>query len=365
MALTIPIIVMVVMIIMQTILPYVVKRTVVFGVSIPDQYVKDEKLLSYKKMYTLWVLLISIIGLVLYLLWALNGNLAEGTQVLTGIGITFGVMLVSMSLYFYFHAKTLQRKRDQKWVEIVKPVKVTDLNVRLQDEMLPWYVFLLPIIITIGVAGYTIYQYPNLPDQIPMHWGPDGKPDSFSAKSPLSAISMLAILFVIQIMFLAIMESTKRSGIKINATNPTASKVRQLTLRKYSSWFMFLISFLITALFSYFQLTTIHPGFFQDAYMMAIPFIFLLLVLIGTIIFAVKVGKADKNNDFPSVSGVSDLEEDEEYWKGGLFYFNKNDPSIFVEKRFGVGWTINFANPIGYLMIFGPIILIILISYFA
>lgn len=99
--------------------------------------------------------------------------------------------------------------------------------------------------------------------------------------------------------------------------------------------------------------------------MMAIPFIFLLLVLIGTIIFAVKVGKADKNNDFPSVSGVSDLEEDEEYWKGGLFYFNKNDPSIFVEKRFGVGWTINFANPIGYLMIFGPIILIILISYFA
>jgi len=45
------------------------------------------------------------------------------------------------------------------------------------------------------------------------------------------------------------------------------------------------------------------------------------------------------------------------------FYFNKNDPSIFVEKRFGVGWTINFANPVGYLIVFVPLIIIIIISF--
>lgn len=353
------------MIVMQTILPYIVKRTVVFGVSIPDQYVKDEKLKGYKRLYSLIVFLISAIALVLYVIWAINSNSSEDTRALTGIGLTFGIMLFSMSFYFYFHAKTMQHKKVQKWVENAKQIKVTDLNIRTQDEMLPWYVFLLPVIITIGLAGYTAIQYPQLPDQIPMHWGPDGKPDSFSDKSPLSAILMLVILFVMQMMFLGIVESTKKSGIKINATNPTASKVRQLTLRKYTSWFMFIISFLITALFSYFQLTTIHPGFLQDAYMMAIPLIFLILVLIGNILFALKVGKADKNVEFPSVMGVTDLEEDEGFWIGGLLYFNKNDPSIFVEKRFGVGWTINFAHPIGYLLIFIPIILIIVISYFA
>ena len=31
-------------------------------------------------------------------------------------------------------------------------------------------------------------------------------------------------------------------------------------------------------------------------------------------------------------------------WKLGMFYFNPRDPSIIVEKRFGVGWTINFGN---------------------
>ncbi|MBU8879004.1 hypothetical protein BGM26_08400 [Bacillus sp. FJAT-29790] len=62
-------------------------------------------------------------------------------------------------------------------------------------------------------------------------------------------------------------------------------------------------------------------------------------------------------------SGISDLDDDQ-YWKGGLLYFNKNDPSIFVEKRFRIGWTLNFANPIGYIVLFGPIIIILLISFF-
>ena len=31
-------------------------------------------------------------------------------------------------------------------------------------------------------------------------------------------------------------------------------------------------------------------------------------------------------------------------WKAGIFYVNRDDPSLFVEKRFGVGYTLNFGN---------------------
>jgi hypothetical protein len=34
----------------------------------------------------------------------------------------------------------------------------------------------------------------------------------------------------------------------------------------------------------------------------------------------------------------------DECWKLGLFYFNPADPAIFVEKRFGMGYTCNLAN---------------------
>ncbi|WP_090082433.1 DUF5808 domain-containing protein [Halpernia frigidisoli] len=37
-------------------------------------------------------------------------------------------------------------------------------------------------------------------------------------------------------------------------------------------------------------------------------------------------------------------ELDNSNWKCNLFYFNPTDNRIFPPKRYGIGWTINFAN---------------------
>jgi uncharacterized membrane protein len=31
-------------------------------------------------------------------------------------------------------------------------------------------------------------------------------------------------------------------------------------------------------------------------------------------------------------------------WKWGQLYFNPDDPALIVEKRFGIGYTLNFGN---------------------
>ena len=35
----------------------------------------------------------------------------------------------------------------------------------------------------------------------------------------------------------------------------------------------------------------------------------------------------------------------ERCWKGGRFYVNRDDPALFVRKRFRSGYTLNFGNP--------------------
>ncbi|MCZ4222879.1 DUF5808 domain-containing protein [Pedobacter rhodius] len=41
-----------------------------------------------------------------------------------------------------------------------------------------------------------------------------------------------------------------------------------------------------------------------------------------------------------------------ENWKWGMFYFNRNDSRFIVPKRVQVlGWTLNFAHPISYIII--------------
>ncbi len=39
------------------------------------------------------------------------------------------------------------------------------------------------------------------------------------------------------------------------------------------------------------------------------------------------------------------------YWKWGIFYNNPNDSSIWVPKRTGLGWTLNFAHPVSFLLL--------------
>ncbi|WP_068963327.1 DUF5808 domain-containing protein [Desulfosporosinus sp. BG] len=53
-------------------------------------------------------------------------------------------------------------------------------------------------------------------------------------------------------------------------------------------------------------------------------------------------------------------EEIEEYRNrnGIFFYFNKEDSNFLVPKAFGIGWTLNWANPISWVIILAIIGLI-------
>jgi len=57
-------------------------------------------------------------------------------------------------------------------------------------------------------------------------------------------------------------------------------------------------------------------------------------------------------------------------WKAGVFYFNPDDRSLFVPKRFGIGYTVNFAHPWAAVvlvaviaMISAPLILVLFVLH--
>ncbi|MES1169082.1 MAG: DUF5808 domain-containing protein, partial [Leifsonia sp.] len=42
-----------------------------------------------------------------------------------------------------------------------------------------------------------------------------------------------------------------------------------------------------------------------------------------------------------------DAVDDDEHWKAGLLYVNRDDPALIVPRRFGLGWTVNLGRPAG------------------
>lgn len=353
--------------VLQAFMPKFLKQTEAFGVYVPEQYAKEETVVRLKKRYSTVVLTSGLIILVGYLFWALIQKPTEETLVLISVGVQFTIMFVGLGYYFYLHMRVKKLKEEQQWLSGKSEVRVVDLNFQEKQQLLPRVVFIIPMIVTIGLIIYTFVKYPEMPDLIPTHWGPNGQPDAFSEKSYFSSISLLLILLVMQGMFLMMSEGMKFSGSRINPANKKTSLAQQLAFRKYTSWFALFITISVTLMMGYFQLQTIHPEISISWIMFALPLLFLVTTFIGVAIYTIKVGQSGSrikmDEESPNLENTIAVVEDDKYWKGGMFYVNKDDPSILVEKRFGIGWTLNFGKPVSWIFLFGPIVIILAITF--
>ena len=57
------------------------------------------------------------------------------------------------------------------------------------------------------------------------------------------------------------------------------------------------------------------------------------------------VHMSERTNSLFRLSLESTMETPAKCWKFRVLYFNPDDPALFVTKRYGVGYTLNFGNP--------------------
>ena len=53
------------------------------------------------------------------------------------------------------------------------------------------------------------------------------------------------------------------------------------------------------------------------------------------------------------------------YWKAGAFYYNPNDPAVWVSRRVGIGYTMNFANKWSWVAMGSVLLATAALIYFA
>jgi uncharacterized membrane protein len=103
----------------------------------------------------------------------------------------------------------------------------------------------------------------------------------------------------------------------------------------------------------------------RDFWIVLAPmFVLLAIVLVGTYILMFRVGQGGSRLKEPlEAETLNTNVNDDTYWKLGLFYFNPNDPALFVEARFGVGYTANLSRPLVWAIIVGFIVLIVVMLW--
>lgn len=339
-------------------MPDFVKKTLLFGVVIPEEASKSQEVIAlkkaYKRNYGFSTLAFSII---------LNFA-AYHAQSVEYLNVGILILILNMTInYYHIHNKAKKLKTEKGWTANKKQMVIVDTSHRYHEKFPSVHWFWLPVSIFIFTLLFTMIQYPHLSEQIPTRFDFSGQPIGYSSKNFGSVFSLTLTQAGMTGLFFFIYWTIKKVRPSISAARPKASALQNKIAKRY--WVIYLLVTL-TAMnlqFSFLQLNVLQIIKPSLAINLLIHGLGIGIPLVGVIFVAVKTGQSGSRIKVDAEEEVNNAvidREDDSLWKWGMIYYNPEDPSLFIEKRFGIGWTINCAHPGGKAIIVITVLAIVI-----
>lgn len=193
------------------------------------------------------------------------------------------------------------------------------------------------VLLGILALAQAIAAWPRLPESVPTHFDAAGRPDDWSERSGAS-------VFLLPILALGMGPGIALMGLMaVGASHrPPPDRLGLRAAMPPLAIFMGVLGLLCTVLLAGISVGGIRVALGQASSLGWLP----LVGGVGVGVWAL-AGAAyflTKHSTFGKGDGP---EADPTRWKWGAFYVAPQDPSLFVEKRFGGGYTINFGLAAG------------------
>ncbi|KFZ39583.1 MULTISPECIES: DUF1648 domain-containing protein [Thermoactinomyces] len=343
-------------------IPYWTRRTESFGVSIPEKAYHLPELKKMRKQYA-WIM--AGIGLAVLAMFV-PGSMVLNDEESLGLWFVFLLLFYLAAhflAYLIFHRKMKALKQQADWGKEKKQMVVVDTSFRQEKLTYSHLWFLIPFSLTLATLIFLIHFYERIPEKIPMQYDFNGKVTRYAEKSYRTVLFPPVMQVYLTLLFLWINIMIGKAKQQISAENPGKSIRQNVIFRRRWSLFTILSGTAVVSMFSLSSFSWIHPV--SAGPVTAVSLVITIGILIAALLISFTTGQGGSR--VKAVSGKNgDMinRDDDQYWKLGQFYFNKNDPAIFVEKRFGIGWTNNWAHPLSWIFILLVIGLAFAITYF-
>lgn len=337
-------------------MPYLTRENDSFGVSVSlDMYYSDT-LSTMRKKYV-WVSSIMYSLLLLFCLISIS-VITDAVQQGTFIAVYVVCMIIcSTIINIIFHLKTKKYKSSFPSVPLQRTILAVDTGFRRQKLILSNKWFLIHIAIIITSVVLVLLNYNRFPERLPMEFDFNGEVTRSVYKSYRTVLGLNYMQVIMTLLFMLINWSILKSKQQINANDPQKSIQQNTIFRRRWSLFIIITGLLFVLLFSFIQLNMVFMLNIEIVEIVSISII--SIILIGTLLISFTTGQGGNLIGGRITSSNMEPINNDTYWKLGVIYFNPYDPSIFIEKRLGVGWTLNFARPMSWFLLLGILALII------
>jgi uncharacterized membrane protein len=321
--------------------PLIMPPTECFTVTVPPSAKGDPRIRPLFRTHTVVVAACTLIGIVCVALL-----LPTDDDMLAALGMIMATVLPSLASFVYMlHARKVVQaiKCEEGWK--ASPSHTAAI---ISDETIPqpipltWE--LLHLVVVLALVAFALLAYDRLPDQIPMHAGFDGTVTDYADKSLRVVMFPAFVAAFMGVAFAFSHWSIIHSKRPVDPEAPATSALAYGQFARAQSIVMLvgglLLSSVIGVAFFLSSLGSISLGTAGLVVTIAA-----LLFVVPEILVSLHYGQAGGRlaSELRSSDGIA--RDDDRYWVLGIFYFNRDDPSIFVPKRFGSGWTLNCGLP--------------------
>jgi uncharacterized membrane protein len=262
------------------------------------------------------------------------------------------------------------RARRRVMPHAVQPTSVRQADLAPRPLALPggWILQLGPFVVIAAVAVYLRQHWAEIPARFPIHWGMDGQPNGWATRSAAGVYGPLLTALALCGLMVLLAYATGHWSRRIQVTGPSAE--HESHFRRAVLSILLATEYLLALIFAW---TAVLPLTAGPAGPRGASVILLLVLAFTVSVTAIMIhtgqggtrlsgGSAEAASVGSGVQAVGDRTLDR-YWKAGIFYVNPDDPALIVEKRFGIGYTVNFGRPASW-VILGLIILVPLLVAF-
>jgi uncharacterized membrane protein len=337
--------------------PVIAKPTVPFGVRVPPERTDAPVIRRQRRVYACQTVAVAVCCTAAA--FALPGSAPWWVARL----ILLAELMADLACVQFARRKVTAVKRAERWFAGHRPVVVTDTGWRASPPRFParWLLPALAVIALTVVIG--VLRYPDLQSHLPRTGhGPGTAPGGgvvarLAVTSPADSVLAMVIAQVyVTALWTGLLLLIYRARPDLDAADPAASAARYRSFLGRAAKAMLTLvacvdlALLLSALRDWQLLPSSGAARLAPALPYAVGIAMLLAVVVRTGQGGHLLTVQGTPPKAPAVPGTADRDDDR-FWKGGILYVNRGDPAVVVPRRFGAGWTLNFANRAAWLVV--------------
>lgn len=317
--------------------PWLTRGREAFSVSVPETAQADPRIRSMRRVYLACVLIISAASAIAVLALSSARPLAMAAVVCVPVAAGFALMPVFRTrVQAIKHAEGWQTRR----LRLSTVAGVAEANAP-RPLPLTWNLLYVPVIL--ATLALSLALYPTMPDPVPVHFNAAGVADDYMAKGWQIIVMPLAVQAFMALCLTASHWQILRSRRPSSPEHPVASAIAYGMFARAQSTTLLITGIVITVSIA------IMPLAFAGIITSDQSLVALVVIIVGAIVpnlvVSLVYGQAGSRL-LRRMTASSELDfDDDALWHLGLFYVNREDPSVVVPRRFGVGWAMNWGNP--------------------